>query len=222
MNGKGEPVPAEAGAAGPAPRVLVFLKAPRPGTVKTRLAGAYGAEGAARIYRLLAGRQMAAFPDGWPVEVLYAPADARAEMEEWLGDRARLRPQAGGDLGERLERAVAAAFAEGAGPVVCVGADCPDLGAEDFERAAALLAGGADLVFGPAEDGGYYLVALARECPEIFRGVSWGGSRTLAQSLRRAGEAGRRVALLGEKADVDLPADWERVRDRWETEGDAR
>ncbi len=194
----------------PPPRILVFLKAPRPGSVKTRLAVAYGAEEAARIYRRLVARQLAALPEGWPVEIHYAPRDGGPETVRWLGPRYDYVCQAEGDLGDRLGTGADIAFARGARSIVCVGGDCPDLGADDFHRARTLLDSGHDLVFGPANDGGYYLVAMGKPCPEIFEGVPWSSGRTLEVSLAKARAAGRRIGLLDPRDDIDEPEDWER------------
>ena len=200
----------DGGKSPPPPRILAFLKAPRPGSVKTRLAAAYGAEEAARIYRQLVARQLEALPKGWPVEIHFAPRDGGPEVVRWLGLGFYYVGQAEGDLGERLGTGVGIAFAKGAGSVVCIGGDCPDLGADDFIRARTLLEAGHDLVFGPATDGGYYLVAMRKPCPEIFEGVPWSSDRTFEVSLAKARAAGRRIALLDPKSDIDEPEDWER------------
>ncbi|MGH7959477.1 MAG: TIGR04282 family arsenosugar biosynthesis glycosyltransferase [Opitutaceae bacterium] len=90
--------------AGRSPVILAMLKAPRVGFVKTRLALEIGAEPAAAIYRRLVEHQMSAIPRDWPVEVHFSPAEAAAEMQQWLGARHAYYPQSGDDLGERLDR----------------------------------------------------------------------------------------------------------------------
>ena len=164
------------------------------------------------IYRQLAERQLGALPKDWPVEIHYAPRDSENQLRDWLGDPFSYIPQAEGTLGDRLAQGVKHAFASGARSVYCIGGDCPTLNAEDFQLAQQTLDAGKDLVFGPAKDGGYYLVGLRQHCPEIFANVPWSASNTLEVSLQNAETAGRKVGLLEGKTDVDEPMDWERVR----------
>jgi len=118
-------------------------------------------------------------------------------------------PQAAGDLGARLRAAFEAAFAAGYGSVAVVGTDCVEL---DAERVASAFEMDADVVFGPARDGGYYLARLAGvEGCTVFDGVPWSSAETLASSICAAAEAGLEVGLLGELGDVDTMGDWDRV-----------
>ena len=87
-----------------------------------------------------------------------------------------------------------------------IGADCPDLDAGLIERAFEALAR-ADLVLGPARDGGYYLIGLARPAPALFRGMPWGTAGVLGETWARAHAAGLRAALLEPLDDLDTPAD---------------
>lgn len=194
----------------PPPVVLLFLKAPREGFVKTRLAAEIGAAEATRVYRRLAERQFAAVPADWPVEVWFAPADAEAEMRAWLGARPVLHAQPDGDLGARLTRAVDNAFARGASGVLVVGGDCPELDEETLREASAALVGGRELVLGPATDGGYYLIGLARPMPRVFADIPWSTADVLSATLHRASECGVVAALLLAKDDVDTLADLRR------------
>lgn len=190
----------------------MFLKAPRPGQVKTRLAADLDGEAAAGIYRMLVGLTLGRLEGFEDVELRYTPDDADAEAEvEVAGWRRqagwRLRPQGQGDLGDRLERALAEAFGEGAGRVVIVGTDCPWLEASDLEEAFEAL-GRSEVVIGPAEDGGYWLLGLDRARPELLRGIPWSTPGVYDMTLRRAREAGLRVAELRRLRDVDTLEDW--------------
>lgn len=182
--------------------LLVFLKAPRPGFVKTRLAREVGAEEAARIYRTLAEGQLRRVPENFRVEVHYAPRGARAEMQAWLGTGLHYCIQPGGDLGRRLTHAFVRAFRRGAAAVIAIGADCPGLDGACLKEAIRRL-GQADVVLGPASDGGYYLVALRRSAPEIFAGIAWGSKDVLQQTRQRAADGGLSCALLPVKEDID-------------------
>lgn len=194
-----------------APVVVAMLKAPRAGFVKTRLAREVGAEEAAEIYRRLVEDQLAAVPRSWRVEVHMAPAEAAAEMRQWLGPRHAYYPQTEGDLGERLIHAVRGAFERAAAAVIVVGGDCPGLNDACLREAWAALAS-ADVVLGPAFDGGYYLAGLRRPCPEIFRRIPWSSPVVLQATLDRVRGAALSHALLAVKEDVDDLASWRRAQ----------
>ena len=196
-----------------APVVLVFLKAPRPGFVKTRLAAEIGDAAATKLYRHLAERQVAAIPAKWRTEIHYAPRGARTTMTDWLGSRPSYRLQRDVDLGARLTAAFAQAFEHGAERVIAVGADCPDLDAAWLGTAAARL-DKADIVIGPARDGGYYLIGLRRPTPAVFEGIPWGTSGVLQETLARVRDLDAEVALLAEKEDIDDGPSFRRYRQR--------
>lgn len=192
------------------PVVLVFAKAPRPGRVKTRLAGELGHERAAAIYRRMGRHIVDELRDGpFRIFVYHAPADAEAEMRRWLGSEGlEFRPQGEGDLGRRMARAFDEAFRE-AERVCIVGTDIPGLTRQRVSRALALLDAppGCDAVFGPARDGGYYLLALRRPLPQLFQEIPWSTSHVMEESLTRAREAGLSVLTLDVLSDVDRPED---------------
>jgi rSAM/selenodomain-associated transferase 1 len=195
--------------------VLVFVRAPEAGRVKTRLAGAIGDGAALRIYRRLAEhtlREAAALADeGVRLRVHYTPADAGDAVRAWLGAGPAYLAQADGDLGVRMEDAFARAFEEGAEQVVIVGSDLPELSASLLRRAFGVL-DAHPAVVGPARDGGYYLLGLTRSVAGIFHGIAWSTPHVLAATLERFGAAGIHPPLLEELADVDevedLPPGW--------------
>lgn len=127
------------------------------------------------------------------------------------------RRQVEGDLGARMKAAFAHALeAEGHARCVLLGSDLPHLPAAALGQAAAALAlGESDLVLGPARDGGYYLVAMARPLP-VFEGIAWSTDAVLAETRRRAEQAGFRVGLLEEDFDIDNAADLAELRRRLE------
>jgi rSAM/selenodomain-associated transferase 2/rSAM/selenodomain-associated transferase 1 len=197
-------------------RLLVFSRYPEPGKTKTRLASALGVEGAARLQRAMAehalsrARTIAAErPVG--LEVHYEGGSERL-MAEWLGLGLAYRPQVGGDLGARMDNGFAQAFRAGADKVVLVGTDCPGITSTILRNAFDLL-GFFDLVLGPARDGGYYLIGLRREAPELFCDVPWGMATVASRTLKRAKELGLRAVTVDPLVDVDRPEDlavWER------------
>ncbi|MDQ8206494.1 TIGR04282 family arsenosugar biosynthesis glycosyltransferase [Coraliomargarita sp. SDUM461003] len=183
--------------------ILIFLKAPHKGYVKTRLAHDVGPERALQVYRALVMRQCSALPTQAQLEVHYTPSDAGPEMQKWLGRTASYFPQKEGDLGTRLQGAIEQAFKRGAQTVTCIGGDCPQLETKHFEQANQLLAKGHDIVFGPSEDGGYYLAALKAPIPELFQDIPWSTGETLQVSLQRARDLQLKVGLLEALYDID-------------------
>ena len=189
--------------------LLVFAKAPREGTVKTRLARDVGHERATRIYRRLGRRVVDQVRDGpYRTVVWYDPPDAEDEVRSWLGPEGlAFRAQEGDDLGARM----AAAFRDGfrtASRVCIIGTDTPSVDRSTVSRALAAL-DGADAVLGPSSDGGYYLLALDRHRPELFHSVAWSTPQVLSTTLQRAEESGLRVRLLDERTDLDTAEDLE-------------
>lgn len=190
-----------------ADQLVVLLKAPRPGLVKTRLAARLGVDEATRAYRCLVEgvlKNVSGLPG---VELRYAPDEAAAELSEWQRPGWTLAPQGDGDFGARLVRAFEENFAAGARRVVVIGADCPYVGMADLAAAFAALAA-ADVVLGPAVDGGYWLIGLHAPQPGLFRDIAWSTAAVLAQTERRATSASLTVARLRTLSDVDTEADW--------------
>lgn len=187
--------------------VLLFAKAPRAGAVKTRLAHEIGTARAVAIYRDIGSRVAHAVGAVFPLTVWYEPVDALEEMRAWLGEW-EFRGQPGGDLGERMRHALAAHLTRGDRPVIAIGADAPHVDATVVARAATVLQT-TDAVFGPAVDGGYYLIGVNRLVPDLFRDIAWSTGSVLEQTLARCRGAGMRVALLDVLRDVDTVQDVE-------------
>jgi hypothetical protein len=189
-------------------KVVVFAKAPIPGHVKTRLAPALGAAGAAELHRRLVRRTLrTALAAGvGPVEICCAPDARHGFFADCAAEHgAALTAQGQGDLGARMSRAF-----DRAAPAVLVGCDCPVLTAEDIAAAARAL-DRADVVLAPAEDGGYVLIALRAPAPGVFAGIQWGTSDVLLRTRERIAALGLSVEELPPRWDVDRPADLDRV-----------
>jgi uncharacterized protein len=192
-------------------RLVIFVKAPRPGTVKTRLAQALGGEGACAAYQRLVATLLSGLRELPEVELAYTPADARSEVAPWLGPGWQAHPQEEGDLGLRLQSAFSKAFRAGVHRVVVIGSDCPAVTAADIRGAwKALLAH--DLVIGPATDGGYWLIGLRRPHPALFYDMPWSTDRVFAETLRRAEACRLRAHVLRERSDVDTVEQWDQFR----------
>ena len=189
----------------PEPHIIIFVKAPRPGFVKTRLAAAIGNEAACGAYRQLAETVLAHLAPLPRLELRFTPDDAEDEITHWLSDGWTAHPQGEGDLGERMHRA----FTEAKGPAIIIGSDCPQVELSDLRTAAKTLQA-RDAVIGPATDGGYWLIGLNAPCPALFENIKWSTSDVLPKTLEKANEAGLSVQLLRELTDVDTGEDWQR------------
>lgn len=184
--------------------ILLFLKAPVPGQVKTRLAAEIGAQAATGVYEMLVQSQLQRLPREYSLEIHFAPADAASHFAKWLGDTLNYFPQVEGDLGDRLKHAVNAAFGRGAHHVICIGADCPSLRPIHFDQAREKLHSGQhDVVLGPSTDGGYYLIALRQPSDALFDHVRWSTAHTLEDTVLKARNAALNVATLETMADID-------------------
>jgi hypothetical protein len=193
----------------PRATVILFARAPRLGLVKRRLAAGIGARAALRFYAttLAAVARPIARDRRWRTVLGTTPAGARAPWARFVPRATKRTGQARGDLGTRMARALRAH------PVaVLAGSDIPDLRPADIAAAIRAL-GRADAVFGPAEDGGYWLVGMGPRRPaRPFAGVRWSTEHALADTLSNF--AGRRVALLRRLRDVDTAADLDALRAR--------
>ena len=188
-------------------RLIVFVKAPRPGSVKTRLG--LGPEPECGAYKRLVEAVLSPLRAFKEVELRFTPADAEREVQPWLREGWRASVQGEGDLGERLNRAFADAFASGAKRVAIIGSDCPYLRAEDIQSAWAELES-CDVVLGPAEDGGYWLIGLRENQPELFANMAWSSNQVFGETVARAKRLGLKTFLLRPLSDVDTREDWER------------
>ncbi|MEM9496095.1 MAG: TIGR04282 family arsenosugar biosynthesis glycosyltransferase [Pseudomonadota bacterium] len=191
--------------------LIIMAKAPRAGAVKTRLGRDIGMGRAAALFRILSERTIEEARRGdWRTIIAVSPTNAAIDGwgALWPAGVARIPQGASdftaGDLGERMSRAMRAAPA---GPIVVIGADAPGMRARHIRTAFSTL-NGADAVFGPANDGGYWLIGLARRrtAPALFYGVRWSSPHALADTVESL-PAGFSVKYLPTLGDVDTAAD---------------
>ncbi len=193
--------------------LAVVAKRPAPGQTKTRLCPPLtGAEAAALYECFLADtldvmRQM----EGVEPAIIYLPEDESDYFRSLAPDFV-LHPQRGDDLGARLDNLLRDALAAGARYAVVMDSDSPTLPVSCVADAYARLEAGADVVFGPCDDGGYYLVGVTRPQPRILREVAMSTATVLADSLAIADSLGLKVALLPTWYDVDTGAELERLQ----------
>jgi rSAM/selenodomain-associated transferase 1 len=195
--------------------VLVFIKEPVPGRVKTRLAAAIGASEAASLYEqwttsILVGLQ--SLRESTTLIGYYA-GDENAVRTRWERFADRWLPQPEGDLGERLTYAFT--YPGCNKPSIAVGTDCLDVDSQVVRNAFSALET-SDAVLGPATDGGYYLIGLNREATNAFAGVEWSSPQTCLQQKTALQRAGLRVSELTPLSDIDTLDDWNAYLNRRE------
>lgn len=190
--------------------LIVFTRYPEAGKTKIRLIPALGPEGAAELHRQMTEhtlKQVKQLKRQRPLslEVRYT-GGSRHLVQQWLGRNISCRPQGGGSLGERMRQAFQQAFQAGMERVLIIGTDCPSLGAGLIQQAFVALED-SDLVLGPAEDGGYYLIGLKKPIPQLFDKIPWGTDKVRKETLRIAEGIGLQTRLLEPLRDIDRPQD---------------
>jgi rSAM/selenodomain-associated transferase 1 len=194
--------------------LLIFAKAPAAGRVKTRLVPPLTYRQAADLYRCMLLDTLAATEKLHNVSRFIFLAGDHADMEGFrlLAPDAQLLLQEGDDLGERLANAFGAMFDAGFRSACVIGTDMPHMPAERIGEAFSLLgSSGVDAVFGPSDDGGYYLLAMNGMHHQLFADVPWSSGQTLAASLARAAAAGLGTSLLPGCFDLDTIEDIRRL-----------
>lgn len=202
--------------------IIVFTRFPEPGKTKTRLIPALGPEGAASLQQTMTEHTLATVhqlqrefsfrQESISVDVRFAGGTA-ALMKQWLGLNWIYTSQGEGDLGDRLLRAFQQAFEQGAKAVLAIGIDCPDITVDILTEAFQKLST-TDMVIGPADDGGYYLIGLSALISDCFQGIEWGTETVRQATLAKATQLTLKVAELQILSDVDRPNDiviWERA-----------
>jgi rSAM/selenodomain-associated transferase 1 len=189
--------------------LLVFVKHPEPGKVKTRLAEDLGAEKAAQIYSHMAKTIInnVSKSTEYKTLVFFDPPERKKDIEKWLSKNYELFPQEGKSLGERMETAFRKAFSLGAEKTVIIGTDCVEISKGIISQAFDSL-DEMDVVLGPAEDGGYYLLGMKKLIPEIFDDIGWSTSHVLDQTIDKIKKKGRKFGLLEILRDIDTITDF--------------
>jgi rSAM/selenodomain-associated transferase 1 len=195
--------------------VIMFAKHPEPGRVKTRLAAELGDAEAVRVYRACTELVIAAVARGgineYAVAIACWPPEKINEMRQWLGPDARIITQQGHDLGSRMHHAFTEGFAGGHKKISIIGADCPAVTRELLAQALAML-DSAEVVIGPAADGGYYLMGLRRSIHALFEGIAWSSELVCRQTLAICSRLHLTYALLPVLRDIDRADDLEHYR----------
>jgi hypothetical protein len=189
--------------------VLLFVKAPEKGKVKSRLSRSMGEDTVLHLYECFVLDVMEMLKAGGiPFRICFTPAEKRQAITAWLGKGQTYLPQEGVDLGERMANAFQQTFSEGITEALIIGSDLPDLPHALLEEAFRSLHAH-DAVIGPAVDGGYYLIGFRRETflPEVFRGRTWSTNTVLPETMELFKRSAYRVHQLPEWRDVDALED---------------
>ncbi len=189
--------------------LVVMTRVPEAGRTKTRLIPALGPEAAAGLHQALIAltwETLTKLRQRQQCQIVVHYAGDEVEQLTRLMPTASLTPQAGHTLGDRMLKAIEDGTAAGAESIVVIGTDSPELDDAILVSAFETLQS-ADVVLGPADDGGYYLIGMRRPIPELFSGIEWGTSQVLAQTLQRCRQLNLRVKLLPVLNDIDEPDD---------------
>lgn len=189
--------------------LVLFTRYPEAGKTKTRLIPHLGAKQAATLQRRMTEHivihlQTLQSQSAAAIEIHFA-GGTLPSMQQWLGTDLTYQPQTGGDLGQRLHHV----FERGLQTfqrLVVIGADCPSITPEHLKTAFRRLQTH-DVVVGPADDGGYYLIGLRRQCAELFQDMPWGTPQVFEQTVAIARRLQLSLATLETLSDIDRPQD---------------
>lgn len=189
--------------------IVVMVKYPRAGAVKTRLGREIGMEKAAMLYHGFVRIQLATCRStGFETVISCHPDHPVSDYLKWLGSGVDFLVQKGADLGRKMRDAFEQAFALGFDRVILIGSDLPHLRGAILKEAAKSTEK-CDVVIGPALDGGYYLVAMKSDSffPAMFEDIRWSTPDVLDITLKKMAESGRKICLLRAMQDIDTLED---------------
>ncbi len=184
--------------------LIIFAKAPRLGQVKTRLQPDLTPEESISLYKamvedLMKQLEHTGFCD---LKIFFYPSDAKTEMQNWLGEHYKYFSQKGEDLGDKMYSAMVEIFKQNYKKVVLIGSDIPTIDTTTIVRAFSSL-DDYDIVLGPSQDGGYYLIGSKKPQSELFKDIIWSTSFVLQKTIEKARKAELEVVQLEIKSDID-------------------
>jgi rSAM/selenodomain-associated transferase 1 len=193
--------------------IVIIAKEPKPGSVKTRLTPPLDPQTASKIYHnlLLDRIEQVESLKGADHFVAYYPKSSLQFFQNIISSSFSLLPQKGKDLGERLSNIFSDLFKEGYERIVIMDSDSPNLPSRHISEGLRRL-NEADLILGPCEDGGYYLVGLSSNMPQIFQGIPWSTSEVTKLTIEKARAMDKNISLLEKWYDVDTIEDLRRLR----------
>ncbi|MCB0345257.1 MAG: TIGR04282 family arsenosugar biosynthesis glycosyltransferase [Bdellovibrionales bacterium] len=198
--------------------LVIFLRYPAAGEVKTRLVPALGEVGAARFYRKMAESVCSKVNSNARIDrrgiAYFTPHSAESQIQAWLGSELQLRAQPEGDLGKRLDHIFGERFDSGDSSVVAIGTDCVDLDGNLVDAAFNQLKSN-DAVLGPAQDGGYYLIGLSKPMPGLFENIPWSSHDTFDATVQKLRKFEAKLSCLKTLRDIDVPEDLKHLSVDW-------
>jgi uncharacterized protein len=186
--------------------LLIFVRLPILGQVKTRLAKTLGDEEALRIYRFLLKKTRSVAAAISADRFLFY-TEIPTTPDEWPSDLFDKKLQSTGDLGARMAHAFQTAFRDGAEKALIIGSDCPELRTEILQQAYEQLSDN-DVVIGPVQDGGYYMLGMKKFYPELFEGIAWSTESVFQDTVAIVEKLGLDLYALPVLNDIDTEADW--------------
>jgi len=190
-------------------RVLLFIRAPELGRVKTRLEKKMDAKTVLTLYKHFVEDTMESLTaGGHDIIVFFSPLHKEPAVRAWLGDTIHFQPQTGRNLGEKMRNAFSTVFAMGLDQAVLMGSDSPDIDIGIIDEAYAFLEN-RDVVIGPAEDGGYYLIGFHKKAfdGDVFSGIDWGTEHVYQQTMQHIQDGGLSSHVLQTWQDIDVYED---------------
>lgn len=187
--------------------LLLFVKYPDKGKVKSRLSQEFGEDTVLLLYEAFVLDVLETVNKGkYRFKICFHPPSAQEKIASWLGKSYFYMPQNGSDLGEKMKNAFALAFSEGFEKVILIGSDIPDLPKEIIDEA---FASDGEAVIGPATDGGYYLIGFKHSTflPRIFEGMQWSTASVFERTMEIFRKHSYKVHILPQWRDVDTPED---------------
>ncbi|PSF32110.1 hypothetical protein C7H19_21950 [Aphanothece hegewaldii CCALA 016] len=203
----------------PIRQLIIFTRYPEPGKTKTRLIPYLGEKGASNLQRRMTQATLQMIEplmnSGFLSLKIHFTGGSIDLMNDWLGTNLSYQNQYGEGLGDRLKFAFLLAFRDGMTQVVIIGTDCPELNESLIRQAFESLLE-YDLVLGPAQDGGYYLIGLKQIYPELLREIAWGTDTVLAKTLLIAQNLQLKTFLLPSLQDIDRLEDLQLITHLWD------
>jgi rSAM/selenodomain-associated transferase 1 len=194
--------------------IVIMAKEPRPGLVKTRMVSDLDPTAVSKLYLGFLMDRIEQVREISHVDhyIAYTPESTEGFFKKLAPSEFLLIPQDGEDLGERLSNISERLFKEGYRNIVIMDSDSPNLPSRLITSSLDVLEEG-DIVLGPCEDGGYYLVGLNHQIPEIFRDIPWSTSEVVAVTKERANSEGKSIKFLEKWYDVDTREDLIRLKE---------
>ena len=201
--------------------IITFCKYPVEGKVKTRIAKTIGNEFAVKLYKLFAEhtfQELLKTSSIFPY-LFFADNHDREKIKRWAGAEFSLEPQEGNDLGERMYNAFKKVIDRGSNKTIIIGTDIPDMSSDIIRKALQAL-NNSDVVIGPSNDGGYYLLGMKKLYKSLFTGIEWSSDSVLSVTLEKINALNLSYSILPELVDVDTEDDLKKWLTKYSDEND--